>query len=114
MSFEFVVRFGQARQRFDRLGFVAFRQKPAGSATPKAVAEQFTAKRGVVEFGQIGGLRLWHVVVNQTPYAAVVAAVVEPVLLLQIARNRRVVLNDLTVKIGDVNRALRPDGKVIG
>ena len=104
---------GQAWQRFDRLGFVAFRQKPTGGlATPKAVAEQFAAKRGIIELGQIGRLRFRHVVVNQTPDAAVVAAVVEPVLLLQIARNRRVILDDFTVKIGDVNRALRPDGKV--
>ena len=92
---------------------MAFRQKPTGGlAPPKAVAEQFAAKRGVVEFGQIGRLRLRHVVVNQTPNPAVVAAVVEPVLLLQIARNRRVILDNFTVKIGDVNRALRPDGKV--
>ncbi len=57
-------------------------------------------------------MRSRHVVVCEAPDAAVVVAVGQPVLLLQIAWDGRVVLDDLAIIIGYPYTAIRADGEV--
>ena len=91
----------------------ALEQQPSGSlAAPKTRADNFAGQRVITEFAHVGGLRLGHVVVHESPNAAVVLAIVKAVLLLQVAGYRRVVLDDFTIKIGDVNAAIWTNGKV--
>ena len=96
---------GQKRRRLLELPF--HQQPPRGLAPPEMRAADLGRELLRAEPAHVRGRSTRGVRVGQPPDAAVVLAIDQAVLLLQVTRDRRIVLDDLAVEVDDEDAAVR-------
>ena len=89
--------------------FSAFNQQTLrGLSPPEERAGTFAGESLRIERAHVGGGSARCVAVGEAIDAAAVVAGIDAVLLLEMARNGRVILDDFAVVVGDPDAAIRP------
>ena len=96
-----------------RVGHLLFNEQAlGGKPLPWSGLVQLRDQLGGFELRQVRRPKVAGRRWRDPPDPAAVVSLDESVLLLQVARDRRVVLDDFAIKIGDVNAAVWTNGKV--